>query len=233
MEEENHAPDTQTGWMILFQNLKDKNTSQCIKCFVALYRRFLKFNSSSGEYHMGNITPQPTLLVCQYFGRNLAEGRPVGFRAQRSGWPGKERKKRKKHEQIDHSKKHFSMVKTVIQSWLTEQFTISSYAYLSQWSFPCFSCSAHRTVNGLWGSGGTYHGATHDWLAIDLGPKSYAVKAFMFSTRRDCCGYRHTDVSLLVGSKMPKNGTPVSHLELEKFIPCAEWPYVGQVFIPP
>ncbi len=77
--------------------MKDKNTSQCIKCFVALYRRFLKFNSSSGEYHLGNITPQPTLLVCQYFGRNLAEGRPVGFRAQRSGWPGKERKKRKKN----------------------------------------------------------------------------------------------------------------------------------------
>ena len=157
-------------------------------------------------------------------------GRLVSEPKRVDGQVKKEKNSRKKHAQIDHSKKHFAIVKTVLQSWLTEQLTISSYAYLSQWSFPCFSCSAHRTVNGLWGSGGTYHGATHDWLAIDLGPKSYAVKA---STRRDCCGYRHTDVSLLVGNKMPKNGTPVSHLELEKFIPCAEWPYVGQVFIPP
>lgn len=90
-------------------------------------------------------------------------------------------------------------------------------------------CLAKTVVNGLWSTGGFYHGNEHDWLAIDLGPDPYAVKAFMVGHRFDCCAYRNTVLTFLVGNEMPNVGTPVSSLNLDRYMPCAEWPYVGQV----
>lgn len=90
-------------------------------------------------------------------------------------------------------------------------------------------CLAKTAVNGLWSTGGYYHGNEHDWLAIDLGPDPYAVKAFMVGHRIDCCAFRNTVLTFLVGNEMPNAGTPVSSLNLDRYMSCAEWPYVGQV----